>query len=212
MVIFTSLDVRLCLSHGQIETCSSLLRPYIRAAPAFTQTRPSPTWCILVNGKARRKIRVPLLHMRPTRSHLACFMMLLFKNGALTTFFHAMGDRDLLHGDATWGYIIPVNYTFRNSLSGLPREPSLMEYTVSVVRSILDGIANGVRFHLDRKSSETPFSHATHVNHHLHGITHDCRYSPCTVSGGERDNFRFGDPSCRIQNAPQGEPYGPDKL
>ena len=84
MVIFTTLMFALLIALAD-QTCSSILRPI------FERPRPSRDPAIadivhIVNGKRGGKFGFPSCHAANTFA-LACFMMLLFKNRALTTFF-----------------------------------------------------------------------------------------------------------------------------
>ncbi|HJA15556.1 MAG TPA: phosphatase PAP2 family protein, partial [Candidatus Butyricimonas faecavium] len=84
MVIFTTLMFALLITLAD-QTCSSILRPI------FERPRPSRNPEIadlvhLVNGKRGGKFGFPSCHAANTFA-LACFIMLLFKNRALTTFF-----------------------------------------------------------------------------------------------------------------------------
>lgn len=84
MVIFTTLIFALLIVIAD-QTCSSILRPI------FERPRPSRNPEIadlvhIVNGKRGGKYGFPSCHAANTFA-LACFVMLLFKNKTLTTFF-----------------------------------------------------------------------------------------------------------------------------
>ena len=127
MVIFTTLMFALLIALAD-QTCSSI-----------------------VNGKRGGKFGFPSCHAANTFA-LACFMMLLFKNRALTTFF-------MLWAIVTCYTRIYVGVHYPGDLLfGTLVGFAAGAVTYGIYRFCLriDGIANGVRFHQDRKLVKHP--------------------------------------------------------
>ena len=149
MVIFTTLMFALLVALAD-QTCSSILRPI------FERPRPSRDPAIadivhIVNGKRGGKFGFPSCHAANTFA-LACFMMLLFKNRALTTFF-------MLWAIVTCYTRIYVGVHYPGDLLfGTLVGFAAGAVTYGIYRFCLriDGIANGVRFHQDRKLVKHP--------------------------------------------------------
>ena len=148
MVIFTTLMFALLIALAD-QTCSSILRPI------FERPRPSRDPAIadivhIVNGKRGGKFGFPSCHAANTFA-LACFMMLLFKNRALTTFF-------MLWAIVTCYTRIYVGVHYPGDLLfGTLVGFTAGAVTYGIYRFCLriDGIANGVRFQ-DRKLVKHP--------------------------------------------------------
>ena len=176
MVIFTTLMFALLIALAD-QTCSSILRPI------FERPRPSRNPDIadmvhLVNGKRGGKFGFPSCHAANTFA-LACFMMLLFKNRALTTFF-------MLWAIVTCYTRVYVGVHYPGDLLfGTVVGFAVGAVTYGIYRFCLrvDSIANGLKFHLD-PTCNTRQSLFTRDYSRL-------PLSPCIVSGGESNNFRF---------------------
>ena len=156
MVIFTTLMFALLITLAD-QTCSSILRPI------FERPRPSRNPEIadlvhLVNGKRGGKFGFPSCHAANTFA-LACFIMLLFKNRALTTFF-------MLWAIVTCYTRIYVGVHYPGELLfGTIVGFTMGIITYGIYRSLLrmNNIANVLRFHEDYNLVKHP-SHMQHTS------------------------------------------------
>ena len=156
MVIFTTLMFALLITLAD-QTCSSILRPI------FERPRPSRNPEIadlvhLVNGKRGGKFGFPSCHAANTFA-LACFIMLLFKNRALTTFF-------MLWAIVTCYTRIYVGVHYPGDLLfGTIVGFTMGIITYGIYRSLLrmNNIANVLRFHEDYNLVKHP-SHMQHTS------------------------------------------------
>jgi hypothetical protein len=149
MVIFTTVMFALLIALAD-QACSSILRPI------FERPRPSRDPGIadlvhIVNGKRGGMYGFPSCHAANTFA-LACFIMLLFKNRALTTFF-------MLWAIVTCYTRIYVGVHYPGDLLfGTIVGFAAGAVTYGIYRFCLrvDGIANGLKYHQDRKLVKNP--------------------------------------------------------
>lgn len=149
MVIFTTLMFALLIALAD-QTCSSILRPIFERPRPFTRPghRRHRAYC---QRETRRKIRVPLL---PCGQHVrsGLFHDVIIQNRALTTFF-------MLWAIVTCYTRIYVGVHYPGDLLfGTLVGFAAGAVTYGIYRFCLriDGIANGVRFHQDRKLVKHP--------------------------------------------------------
>ena len=149
MVIFTTLMFALLIVIAD-QTCSSILRPI------FERPRPSRNPEIadlvhIVNGKRGGMYGFPSCHAANTFA-LACFVMLLFKNKALTTFF-------MLWAIVTCYTRIYVGVHYPGDLLfGTVVGFAAGAITYGIYRFCLhvNSIAHGLQYHQDRKLVKRP--------------------------------------------------------